>query len=261
MGVMRAGTLKLIAGLLWLSAAAAVGQQIPAGTVLPVMLHSTLYATKGKPGQPVTGKIMQDVPLPDGASIPKGSRVVGHIVSATPASAGSPSQLALQFDQVVVKDRQISIATHLRALASMNEVFEAKMPTNSWDDYGTSPSDWNTVQVGGAGVYRGNGQVVSGNQVVGRATDYGAVTAKLIAAPASGCHGDSEASAREQALWVFSPWACGVYGFSDLKIAHAGRTQPVGRIELESRCNVRVQGGSGWLLRVEFAGDKASDAN
>ncbi len=78
----------------------------------------------------------------------------------------------------------IPIATHLRALASMNEVFEAKMPTNSWDDYGTSTSDWNTVQVGGAGVYRGNGQVVSGDQVVGRATDYGAVTAKLIAAPA-----------------------------------------------------------------------------
>jgi hypothetical protein len=258
---MRAGTLRLIAGFLWLSAAAAVGQQIPAGTVLPMVLYSTLDAGKSKPGSVITGKIMQDVPLPDGASIPKGSRIVGHVVSATPAAAGLPSQLAVQFDQVVIKGRPIPIAAHLRALASMNEVFEAKIPTNSWDDYGTSTSDWNTVQVGGAGVYRGNGEVVSGDQVVGRATDYGAVTAKLIAAPASGCHGDSEANGREQALWVFSPWACGTYGFSDLKIAHAGRTQPVGRIELESRRNVRVSGGSGWLLRVESAGDRASGAN
>ena len=53
----------------------------------------------------------------------------------------------------------------------MNEVFEARMPTNAWDDYGTSPSDWNTVQVGGAGVYRGSGQLIAGGEVVGRATD------------------------------------------------------------------------------------------
>jgi hypothetical protein len=259
--VMWMRMLKLLAVLLSLSAMTAGAQQIAAGIVLPVMLNATLDASKDKPGSRISGKIMQDVPLPDGASIPKGSRVVGHVVSATPAATGSPSHLALQFDQLIVKNRMIPISTHLRALASMNAVFEARMPTNSWADYGTSTSDWNTVQVGGAGVYRGNGQVVSGDQVVGRATDYGAVTAKLIAAPASGCHGDGDANAREQALWVFSPWACGVYGFSDLKIVHAGRTQPVGQIELESSRNVRVQGGSGWLLRVESAGDKAPHAN
>jgi hypothetical protein len=258
---MRAGTLKLMAGLLGLSAVAAMAQQIAVGTVLPVMLNSTLDAGKSKPGSVISGKIMQEVPLPDGASIPKGSRVVGHIVSATPAASGSPSQLAIQFDQVVIKGRPIPITAHLRALASMYEVFEARMPTNSWDDYGTSTSDWNTIQVGGAGVYRGNGQVVSGDQVVGRATDYGAVTAKLIAAPARGCHGGDEAQEREQALWIFSPWACGVYGLSDVRIAHAGRTSPVGQIELESSRNIHVEGGSGWLLRVESAGAKTPDAN
>jgi len=261
MGVMRAGTLKLIAVLLWLSAVAAMAQQIAVGTVLPVELNSSLNASKDKAGQRVTGRVMQDVPLADGANIPKGAHIVGHIVSASPATAGSPSQLAIQFDQVVIKGRPIPIAAHLRALASMYEVFEARMPTNSWDDYGTSTSDWNTVQVGGAGVYRGNGQVVSGDQVVGKATDYGAVTAKLIAAPARGCHGGDEAEAREQALWIFSPWACGVYGLSDVKIAHAGRTTPVGQIELESSGDVRVSGGSGWLLRVESAGAKTPDAN
>ena len=215
--------------LLWGSLLAA--QQIPNGTVLPLMLNSTLDAARSKPGQPITGKIKQDVPLPDGSTIPKNSTIFGQVVSVSPASATAPSRLAIKFDRLTVKGKQLPIAAHLRALASMTEVFEARMPTNAWDDYGTSPSDWNTVQVGGAGVFRGSGEVIADGQVVGRATDYGAVTAKLVAAPARGCKADGE---REQALWIFSPAACGVYGFSDLRLVHAGRTEPVGIIEFES---------------------------
>jgi hypothetical protein len=55
---------------------------------------------------------------------------------------------------------------------------------------------------------------------------------------------------REQALWLFSPSACGAYGFENLKIAHAGRPNPVGQIILESDKNVRLLAGSGLLLRV-----------
>jgi len=233
-------------------------QDIPAGTVLPVMLNSTLDAGRSKPGQKITGRIKQDVPLPDGSSIPKHSAIVGRVVSASPASSGSPSRLAIKFDQLIVKGRQIPITAHLRALASMTEVFEARMPTNAWDDYGTSSSDWNTVQVGGAGVYRGSGELVGYGQVVGRATDSGAVTAKLVAAPARGCSGNGD---REQALWIFSPWACGVYGVNDLKIAHAGKTDPIGVIEFESPRDVRIQGGSGWLLRVDSSGAPAVTKN
>lgn len=239
---------RLFAFILVLSSAAAAAQEIPDGTVLPVMLVSTLDARHDRPGRTITGRIMQAVPLPDGASLPQGSRIIGHVVAASPATAGSPSHLVIRFDRIVTKGRPIPIAAHLRALASMNEVFEAKMPTNAWDDYGTSPSDWNTVQVGGAGVYRGNGQVVSGDQVVGHATDYGAVTAKLIAVPQGGCR----ASDTEQAVWIFSPWACGTYGFNDLKIVHAGKTDPIGQIELESSRDVHVLAGSGWLLKIEF---------
>lgn len=225
-------------------------QQIPADTTLPVMLNSTLDASKDQPGRRITGRIMQDVPLPNGGQIARRSEIVGHVVSA---QKGANSRLAVQFDYVISNGRKLRVVAHLRALASMMEVCEAKMPTNAvpeatscgdWDNYGTSPSDWNTVQVGGAGVYRGSGELVSGGQVIGRATDYGAVTAKLIASPALGC----SASESEQALWIFSPWACGTYGFNDLKIAHA---VPFGQIELESRGNVRVSGGSGWLLKTQ----------
>ncbi len=130
----------------------------------------------------------------------------------------------------------------------MQDVFDAQLPWNTFDDYGTSTSDWNTVQVGGAAVYRGDGTVRSAMEIIGRATDYGAVTAKLRPNPKLGCPADLAEIEREQSLWVFSPWACGTYGFDDLAIAHHGSTAPVGTIELTSAKKIRIRAGSGWLL-------------
>lgn len=132
----------------------------------------------------------------------------------------------------------------------MQEVFAAQLPWSTFDDYGTSSSDWNTVQVGGAAVYRGDGTVRSAMKVIGRATDYGAVTAKLQPNPKLGCPAHPTEVEREQSLWVFSPWACGAYGFDDLAIAHRGSTAPIGTIELTSHKPIRIHAGSGWLLRV-----------
>lgn len=232
--------------------------QIPAGTVLPVMVRSTLDARRLKPGQTITGRVMQDVPLPDGQAIPRGTNVLGHIISVQAPSASAPSRLTLEFDQLEWKGSRVPVRSQLRALASMNEVYEAKLPTNAIDDYGTSPSDWNTVQIGGAGVFRGSGEVVEYGQIVGRATDYGAVTAKLVAAPKRGC---SDGSESEQALWKFSPSACGTYGLSDVAIVHSEQGSDAGEIILQSSSsNVFIRGGSGWLLQVDSSSSTRSKA-
>ncbi|HKD85701.1 MAG TPA: TrbI/VirB10 family protein [Terriglobales bacterium] len=244
--------------LLTVLSLASFAQEIPEGTILPVMLNSSLDAGRNHPGQAISAKIMQDVSLPNGKLIPRGSKVVGQIISASRATSTSGSSLTVSFDRITGNGWNVPIAAHVRALASTFEVFQAKLPTNSFADYGTSTSDWNTVQIGGAGVYRGNGEVVHDGEIVGRATDYGAVTAKLIAAPARGCANSSD---REQALWVFSPWACGTYGFTGLKVAHTGETDPVGAIEFTSNSDIRIQGGSGWLLRVDSSGGKTVTTN
>ena len=53
---------------------------VPPGTVLPAQLNSSLDSAKNKPGQVITARIMQDVPLGAG-KIPAGAKVIGRIVS------------------------------------------------------------------------------------------------------------------------------------------------------------------------------------
>ena len=253
--------MRLISAWAILSAAPFSAQQIPAGTALPVMLDSSLDARKDKPGRKISARIMQQVQLPDGARIPSGARIVGHILRVNGMSATFGSQLVFKFDQLDSHGHSITLTTSLRAVAAMTEVFEAQLPTNNFDEYGTSIADWTTVQAGGDAVYRGNGTVISpDNRVVGSATVGGDVTAKLAAVPDRGCRGSIEDNDRPQSLWVFSTSACGAYGFADLKIAHAGRTEPMGEIALEAPANVRVRAGSGLLLRVIASSSSPSNA-
>src|SRR5271157_661798 len=130
-------------------------QQIPPGTLLPTMLNNTLNSDKTKPGEEISAKLMQDVPLPDGGKIKRGSKVLGHVVTVTPASAGTPSHLVVQFDRIELDKQEVPVTTSLRALASLRAVSTAQQPVNANSGFGTSSWDWNMVQVGGQAVFNG----------------------------------------------------------------------------------------------------------
>src|ERR1022692_1149459 len=146
---------------------------------------------------------MQDVALSSQTRIRAGAKLVGQVVEVTRPSATSGSRIVMSFDHLIIRGAEIPVTTSLRSLASMMEVFEAQLPTNAIDDYGTTTSDWVTVQIGGDVVYRGNGTVMTDGQVVGKSTIGGDVTAKLIASRGGACRG-TVAGDREQALWLFS---------------------------------------------------------
>jgi hypothetical protein len=204
---------------------------------------------KSKPGDVVTARVMQDVPLPSGTTIHAGSKVVGHVLCATSAKHGGHAILSLQFDRLETSSREIPISTNLRALASMMDVEAARQPTTG-PDRGTSEDSWNTQQIGGDIVYRGGGPVADGLVVVGVPAPNG-VLVRVSSAPGTTCRGDMSGG-ELQALWVFSASACGVYGYPDLTIAQAGRCDPVGQITFAaSNRDFVIRGGSGLLLRVQ----------
>jgi hypothetical protein len=238
---------SLVLGILLFPAGAF--SQIAPGTVLPVELNSSLNSLKDLPGKTIKARLMQDVPLSPGKRIRAGARVVGHVVMVKAANAG-PAQITLSFDSLKSAHQSISISTSLRALASTMEVEDAQIPP-SGPDRGT-PWAWTTRDlIGGEVAYGEGGPVVRGTEIVGHALASGVLVA-VEANLKSGCRGDVSENRKPQALWVFSSDACGVYGLSNVEIAHAGRTAPVGQITLTSKRgeNLKISGGSGMLLRV-----------
>jgi hypothetical protein len=240
----------VLVGLLFLAAELLGQSSIPAGTILPLRLNSSLNSKKSKPGEIVTARLMQDVPLPSGEKIHAGSKAVAHVLEVAGARNGGGAKLSLQFDTLEVSHQKLPMTTNLRALASMMEVEDAQTPKTG-PDRGTSENSWTTEQIGGEVVYRGGGPVAKGLRVGGKPTADG-VLVRIAAKPGTKCRGDLSGNVQPQALWIFSADACGTYGFADLKIVHAGRSNPIGQITLASeKSNFDIRGGSGLLLRVK----------
>jgi hypothetical protein len=228
---------------------------VPAGTILPVILRTSLSFDKCMSGQILHGKIAQDVPLPNGSKIRKGSNIEGHVVEVSPAARGTGSKISIQFDKVYLTGQWIPIVTNLRAIAGFMTVLEAGVPEEAPSE-GT-PYDWlPTTQIGGDSVYGARGPVMSGedaSKVVGKSVADG-VLARANAKEGTKCRGSVEGNDSPQALWVFSTDACGVYGIEHLNIAHAGRTAPAGTIVLASETpSLKLRNGDGLLLRVNAA--------
>jgi len=228
------------------------GPAIPPGTILPVRLNSSISSAKSRPGQVITGRIMQDVPLGRGVRIRAGTEVIGHIVERIPAGTGAPASISLEFDKLVSSHQTTFITTNLRAIAGFMRIMEAQIPP-----IGPGESDvyrWlTTVQVGGDVVYGEGGPVTTAenpNQIVGKHVN-GGVLGQVRAKQGANCRGAIDGNDSPQALWVFSSDACGTYGLEKISIAHAGRTDPIGVIVLASDSgNFKIAGGAGMLLRV-----------
>jgi hypothetical protein len=243
----RSAALVATVCFLALAAVASAAGALPAGTILPVSLSSTISSAKCHTGQIVTARVMQDVPLADRSIIPAGAKVIGHIVDVQAASNGSPASITLRFDTLHWQHGTIAIMTNLRAIASFVAVGQAQIPIDG-PDRGTPANAWTTEQIGGDTVYRGGGPVEGQNGKVGVPVG-GGVLSRLNANPDRGCRAETNANDAPQALWVFSSDACGVYGLPNLEIRNAGRTS--GEIVLSSRKgSPEVHAGSGMLLRV-----------
>src|ERR1700733_14544029 len=98
---------------------------IPAGTILPVRLNTSLNSRKVKPGQMITARVEQDVPLPNGSTIHAGAKLFGHVLDV---KRGNGASVSIRFDSVEISKRRMPITTNLRAIAAMMAVDEAQIP-------------------------------------------------------------------------------------------------------------------------------------
>ena len=240
----------IAAVLLCLTTAGLWGQTIPSGTLLPAMLDNTVNSEKSKPGEVISAKLRQDVPLPGRGKIKRESKILGHVVAVSAASDGSPFQVTVQFDQIEINKHPVTINAGLRAFASMELVAQSRQPANANSGYGTSVWDLNLSQIGGQIAYTGQKIVKWNGQVVGRIPQPGAVLAVPMANPEFGCAGPG-ANQSEQAFWVFSTNACGIYGDDDkvALVSGIGGASP-GQIVFKSANKITLRDGSGWLLQV-----------
>ena len=242
--------------VLLLSAGSFAQQAIPAGTILPVQLNSSLKGAKLWSGQPVRARLMQDVPLPANRKIPAGAKILGHIISIA-NSIPNEVEIALRFDTLLIGKRRIPIVTNLRAMATMMTVLDAQTPETG-PDRGTSENSWITDQIGGEVNYHG-ASIDNGPSRVGVSVPGGAL-ARPAAKPGTPCRGVLYNNDAPQAFWVFSSDACGLYDLPDLTLVHAGRSDPVGQITLRAaKGKFNVPSGSGMLLRIDSTSQSSSN--
>src|SRR5437879_8645070 len=83
----------------------AASPEAPAIEMSPVNgeLVSKLDSKTAKTGDSVVVQTKAPVKTADGTEIPKGSKLVGHVLGAKPSEAGENSQVALQFDHFELK--------------------------------------------------------------------------------------------------------------------------------------------------------------
>lgn len=239
-----------------LGAAAVCGAvTLPASIAIPVKFSHTIDARKSKPGDVVLAKTTQVVMLPDGRLLPKGSTIAGHVVEArgftvdqAASGAQTPSVLAIRFDRIVEGNTAIPVDLSLRALANSIASYDATVPVgiDESDHVGT------LVLIGGDGYSPlGTGVSTPQGDLVGYHRKQG-VFARLL--PGSYRAGNSEVvcdgTAREQSVGIFSPDACGLYGFHSLYLQSDGGASS-GTFELDSRSHtVKLYAQSEALLET-----------
>ena len=85
---------------------------IPQGTALAMTLQTTASSATSHEGDAVVAKLAESVRLGDRILVPAGSEVRGRVIAAVPSGrVKGRARLALDFDSIVVKGREVAIDT------------------------------------------------------------------------------------------------------------------------------------------------------
>jgi hypothetical protein len=103
-------------------------------------LVSGLDSKTAKAGDSVVVQTRTSVKTADGTEIPKGSKVVGHVMAVQPSAAGENSQMALQFDHVELQGGQsLPVHSEIQSIAPAGGA--ASTGSDTMASPSTSPSN------------------------------------------------------------------------------------------------------------------------
>lgn len=105
--------------------AAAEAPAVPSGTRIPAVLTKSVDAKKAKQGDPVEAKTSEKLQLGSGTSLPKGTKLVGHVTEAKAKAKDkgeSQSLLGIMFDKAVLKGGQeVPMHAIIQAAAALQQ--------------------------------------------------------------------------------------------------------------------------------------------
>jgi hypothetical protein len=152
-------------------APAAASQEAPAIEMSPVTgeLVSKLDSKTAKTGDSVVVQTKASIKTADGTEIPKGSKLVGHVLAAKPSAAGDNSQVALQFDHFELKGGQnLPVHSQIQSIAPAGGAASTSGPGANPGTSGTNGSRASGAQQGtgaDSGAAAGNGPPAAGTVV------------------------------------------------------------------------------------------------
>jgi hypothetical protein len=210
--------------------AASPAAALPAKTTLPIVFTRTVSASHSKTGDTVLARTTQVVRLSDGTLLPAGTKIVGHVVSAepfsfdhTPYARQRPSALVIQFEAAQFNSIMVPLRVTLRAMAGPIAANDAREPRSSdMDPLGT------LSQIGGDLLVPSQKEVVNPQGDIVAYNRRDGVYAHLIA------NGPCDASDNEVSVGIFSPTACGLYGFGNISAQAMGSVDRPSQVTLVS---------------------------
>jgi hypothetical protein len=229
--------------------------EVTATTAIPVIFTHALKAGKDKPEEAIAAKTLQSVVLPGGQRLPKGSILKGRIVESrafvfdpTPYAVQKPSVLSLRFDNALVGSQSIPLHLVVRAMADAQNT-SAALTVRYYDE-----SDFvGTKTLAGGDVFSPReDKVRSANDDIVAYIRKDGVFAHLLPNSYQNSNGTvrCDGGSTEQSVAVFSPDACGLYGFDATQLSENGK-ESQGVITLESTHNsVWIGNGSSALLQL-----------
>jgi len=199
------------------------------GTKLRVELDKTIDAKKAKPGDPVLAKTMDDLESGGKVVAPRGLKIVGHVVAASPHEKGSASRLEIAFDKLDLEHgAEVPMKARVQALAK-----PVSNATTATENTGPPSSGVPIAPSNRGGAGPGGGGMGQAGSTPNAGTMGNPTGTPIGASPPSG---------------KISLNAEGVLGMPDLSLA-AGPAQD--SILASEKHNVKLETGTQMILRVE----------